>query len=77
MELLVQLIIPEEQISDEDLVKFDQLRSVVEIAESAFVGTYIYTVNVKPLPASLIGNHRIVYSLSKGHRSFTINPTTG
>ncbi|VBB34173.1 unnamed protein product, partial [Acanthocheilonema viteae] len=76
-ELLVQLIVPEEQISDADLVKFDQLRSIVEIPESTAVGTYIYTVNVKPLPANLVGNHRVVYSLSKGHRGFTINPITG
>uniref|UniRef100_A0A1I7VDM4 Cadherin domain-containing protein n=1 Tax=Loa loa TaxID=7209 RepID=A0A1I7VDM4_LOALO len=76
-ELLVQLIVPEEQISDADLVKFDQSRSVIEIPEDTNAGTYIYTVNVKPLPANLVGNHRVVYSLSKGHRAFVINPITG
>uniref|UniRef100_A0A0R3RJR3 Cadherin domain-containing protein n=1 Tax=Elaeophora elaphi TaxID=1147741 RepID=A0A0R3RJR3_9BILA len=76
-ELLVQLVVPEERISAEDLVKFDQLRSVVEIPESTIVGTYIYTVNVKPLPANLIENHRIMYSVSKGHRDFAINTITG
>lgn len=77
VELFVQLIAPEEQISGADLVKFDQLRSIIEIPESATVGTYVYTVNVKPLPANLVKNHRVVYSLSKGHRVFAINPTTG
>lgn len=77
VELLVQLIVPEEQISDADFVKFDQLRSIVEIPEGAAIGTYIYTVNVKPLPANLVGNHRVVYSVSKGHRGFAINPITG
>ncbi|CAG9533294.1 unnamed protein product [Cercopithifilaria johnstoni] len=76
-ELFVQMIIPEEQISDADLVKFDQLRPIVEISENAAVGTYIYTVNVKPLPANLVRNHRVVYSLSKRHRGFVINPITG
>uniref|UniRef100_A0A1I8EXD5 Cadherin domain-containing protein n=1 Tax=Wuchereria bancrofti TaxID=6293 RepID=A0A1I8EXD5_WUCBA len=76
-ELIVQLIVPEEQISDADLIKFDQSRSVIEIPESTIPGTYIYTVNVKPLPANLAGSHRIVYSVSKGHRAFVINPITG
>ncbi|VDN83893.1 unnamed protein product, partial [Brugia pahangi] len=76
-ELIVQLIVPEEQISDADLIKFDQSRSVIEIPESTIPGTYIYTVNVKPLPANLARNHRIVYSVSKGHRAFVVNPITG
>uniref|UniRef100_A0A915PYH9 Cadherin domain-containing protein n=1 Tax=Setaria digitata TaxID=48799 RepID=A0A915PYH9_9BILA len=76
-ELLVQLVVPEELISDSDLVKFDQFRSIIEIPEESTVGTYIYTVNVKPLPANLAVNHRVMYSLSKGHRGFVINPTTG
>ncbi|KAM3719724.1 Cadherin-23 [Dirofilaria immitis] len=76
-ELLVQLIVPEKQISNEDLVKFDQLRSAIEIPENAALGTYIYTVNVKPLPANLVANHHVLYSISKGHRGFAINPITG
>lgn len=64
-------------MSDADFVKFDQLRSVVEVPEGIAVGSYIYTVNVKPLPADLAPNHRVVYSLSEGHRVFAINPATG
>ncbi|VDO36089.1 unnamed protein product [Onchocerca flexuosa] len=77
VELLVQLIVSEEQISNDDLIKFDQLRSVVEIPENAAFGTYVYTVNVRPLPTNLIPNHRVVYSISKGHRGFAINSMTG
>ncbi|VDK80581.1 unnamed protein product, partial [Onchocerca ochengi] len=76
-ELLVQLVVSEEPISNEDLIKFDQLRSVIEIPENAAFGTYVYTVNVRPLPTNLIPNHRVVYSISKGHRGFAINSMTG
>ncbi|VDK58238.1 unnamed protein product [Anisakis simplex] len=122
--VIIRLVRREEQIADVDLLKFDDeiVPKIIAVPEDTPIGSYVYTVNVRPVATELLDNlasssslrfddasaaqaefdvsitgtrnaalsnnnnyynhkqhlhRRITYSLSEGHRLFTINPITG
>ncbi|VDM45688.1 unnamed protein product [Toxocara canis] len=75
--IIIRLVLPEERISDSELLKFERMPKMVIVPEDIPIGSYVYTVNVKPIPLHLSTKRRVAYSLSEGHRMFTVNPMTG
>uniref|UniRef100_A0A915AFR7 Cadherin domain-containing protein n=1 Tax=Parascaris univalens TaxID=6257 RepID=A0A915AFR7_PARUN len=75
--IVIRLMLPEERVSDSKLLKFERVPKVVIVPEDIPVGSYVYTVNVKPILSHFSTTRRVTYSLSEGHRMFTVNPTTG
>uniref|UniRef100_F1KSD0 Cadherin-87A n=1 Tax=Ascaris suum TaxID=6253 RepID=F1KSD0_ASCSU len=75
--IVIRLMLPEERVSDSKLLKFERVPKVVIVPEDIPIGSYVYTVNVKPILSHFSTTRRVTYSLSEGHRMFTVNPTTG
>lgn len=68
---------PEKNISESELLQFSNLTRRIVVSEDAPIGSYIYTINIKPAPLQVLKNYHIIYTLSEGQRYFAANSATG
>ena len=75
--LVIRFVVPEKKIPESELLHFPAIREMITVPENIPIGSYIYTVNVKPIPSQVFKNYRITYTLSEGQRLFSVNSFTG
>uniref|UniRef100_A0A0N5AZF9 Cadherin domain-containing protein n=1 Tax=Syphacia muris TaxID=451379 RepID=A0A0N5AZF9_9BILA len=77
LNFIINLMEPVQNISESELLQFPALSKKIVVSEDISIGSYIYTVNVKPYVVKSAKKYHIMYKLSEGQRYFSINSVTG